>query len=266
MVIDEADMPFTADGIVPDIIMNPHAFPSRMTINQLLECILGKSACYYGNIGNATAFESSTVDKICDSLEQSGYEKYGNEIMYNGLTGEQINTQIFIAPTFYQRLKLMVGDKIQSRATGPQQYITRQAAAGRANNGGLRIGEMERDSILAHGAASFLQESTMKRSDHYKTYFNNKNGGILNENIYQSDTNINSVELPYSMKLFLQEIQSMGLSPKCILETQEDDSKLLNEIIPMIKNNEDTEYMEQLEDFEVPELDIEGNDIEETVL
>jgi len=258
MVVDAADMPFTADGIVPDIIMNPHAIPSRMTVNQLLEGILGKSSCHFGNIGNCTAFEASNMDNIAASLEQTGCEKHGNEILYNGMTGEQINSSIFIAPTYYQRLKLMVSDKVQSRATGPKQYITRQAAAGRANKGGLRIGEMERDSILGHGAAAFLQESTMKRSDSYKTYFDNRNGGILNQNIYQSDSNINSVELPYSMKLFLQELQCLSISPKCILETQDDDTNLLNSIIPAIQNNKDTDYDIQ---EEIPDLDIDGNEI-----
>ena len=258
MVIDAADMPHTAEGIVPDIIMNPHAIPSRMTINHLLECILGKSACHYGNIGNCTAFEESNVDKISDSLKQSGYEKHANEILYNGLTGEQMNTHIFIGPTYYQRLKLLVSDKIQSRATGPKEYLTKQAAAGRANKGGLRIGEMERDAILAHGAAVFLQESTMKRSDDYKTFFNNRTGNIINENIYETDDNINTVELPYSMKLFIQELQCMSISPKCIIENHEDDTNLLNEILPTIENNTD---MDDIDDEAQVDLDIDGNEI-----
>ena len=101
---------------------------------------------------------------------------------------------------------------------------------------------MERDSILAHGASAFLHESTMKRSDDYKTYFNNRTGKILNENIYNTDDNINTVQLPYSMKLFIQELQSMSISPKCVIENNEDDSNILNEIIPQIKNNDDINY------------------------
>ena len=256
MVMEAADMPHTADGIVPDIIMNPHAIPSRMTINHLLECILGKSACHYGNIGNCTAFEESNTEQISESLKKTGYEKYGNEILYNGLTGEQMNTHIFIGPTYFQRLKLLVSDKIQSRATGPKEYLTKQAAAGRANKGGLRIGEMERDAILAHGAAAFMQESTMKRSDDYKTFFNNRNGMILNENIYDTDDNINIVQMPYSMKLFIQELQCMSITPKCILENHEDDTNLLNEIIPIITNNIG---MDNIEDEEQVEIDIDGN-------
>ena len=261
MVIPAEDMPFTQDGIVPDIIMNPHAIPSRMTINQLLECILGKAACHYGNIGNCTAFEHSDVSNISDVLEKTGYEKYGNEILYNGITGEQINTQIFFGPTYYQRLKLMVADKVQSRATGPRDYITRQAAAGRSNKGGLRIGEMERDAILSHGASLFLKETTMKRSDDYSTYFNNRNGMIVNDNIYESSNdNINRVDIPYSMKLFIQELQSMSISAKCVLENNENDTQLLQDIIPKIKNNGNMSYDPESGDGE--EEEVEGEEVE----
>jgi len=256
LILPAADMPFTKDGIVPDIIMNPHAIPSRMTINQLLECVLGKTAVHLGNIGNSTAFEQSDVENITDTLENCGYEKYGNEILYNGFNGEQINTSIFIAPTYYQRLKLLVSDKIQSRSTGPKDYFTRQAASGRANKGGLRIGEMERDAILSHGAAGFLQETTMKRSDDYQTFFNNRNGYIINKNLYESDTsNINTVALPYSMKLFLQELQGMSISSRLVLE-QNDDDKILHKLIPQVRNDF---LMDQDEDDGV-EFDINAED------
>ena len=151
MVNDSWDMPFTKDGIVPDIIINPHAIPSRMTINQLIEVILGKSACVGGYLGDATAFQNNDIRDFTKVLSKYGYEKNGNEVMYSGLSGEQIKTEIFMGPTYYQRLKIMVADKMHSRSTGHLQHLVRQPASGRANNGGLRIGEMERDSILGHG-------------------------------------------------------------------------------------------------------------------
>ena len=123
-------MPFTSDGIIPDIIINPHAIPSRMTIAQLVECILGKTCCETGNIGNATAFDRISVQNITEMLLNAGHERSGNEILYNGFTGEQIKTQIFMGPTFYQRLKHMSGDKIHSRSSGPIVTMTRQPAEG----------------------------------------------------------------------------------------------------------------------------------------
>ena len=162
LVLEQSEMPFTKDGIVPDMIINPHAIPSRMTVNQLLEVVLGKSACLGGFLGVATLFQNNDVHDYAILMEKYGYESWGNEIMYSGITGEQLKTSIFIGPTYYQRLKIMVADKMHSRGTGPMQTLIRQPAAGRSNNGGLRIGEMERDSILAHGISDFLRESMMR--------------------------------------------------------------------------------------------------------
>ena len=148
MVLEQKDMPFTKDGIVPDVIINPHAIPSRMTINQLLEVVLGKSSCLGGFLGDATPFQNNNIQDYAHILRDYNYEKWGNEVMYSGITGDQMKTDIFIGPTYYQRLKIMVADKMHSRGTGPLQNLTRQPAGGRSNNGGGRIGEMERDSIL----------------------------------------------------------------------------------------------------------------------
>ena len=142
MLLEEKDMPFTKEGIVPDLIVNPHAIPSRMTINQLLEMVLGKSCCLSGNLGDATPFQNNNINDYTKLLESYGYEGRGNEIMYSGITGDQLKTSIFIGPIYYQRLKIMVADKMHSRATGPVQALIRQPASGRANNGGLRIGEL----------------------------------------------------------------------------------------------------------------------------
>ena len=212
MVLDQSEMPFTKDGIVPDLIVNPHAIPSRMTINQLLEVVLGKSSCLGGFLGDATAFQNTDVKDYAVLLQKYGYEEWGNEIMYNGMTGDQLKTEIFIGPTYYQRIKIMVADKMHSRSTGPKQNLTRQPVGGRANNGGGRIGEMERDSILSHGLTSFLNESVTTRSDQYSVRIN-ENTGLID---YNKDNleNTYDVQMPYSMKLLTQELQAMNIVPR----------------------------------------------------
>ena len=214
LVLEQEEMPFTKDGIVPDMIINPHALPSRMTINQLLECVLGKSAALGGFLGDATAFQNNDIHNYANLMEKYGYEEWSNEVLYSGITGEQLKTSIFIGPTYYQRLKIMVADKMHSRGTGPLQSLTRQPAAGRSNNGGLRIGEMERDSILAHGASEFLRESMMERSDKYEVKIDKKTGLISKEQSEDDD----KVEMPYAMKMLLQEIQSMSIAPRLITD------------------------------------------------
>jgi len=211
MVLEQHEMPFTKDGIVPDIIVNPHAIPSRMTINQLLEVVLGKSSCLGGFLGDATPFQNNDVRDYAKLMEKYGYEEWGNEVMYNGMTGDQMKTNIFIGPTYYQRLKMIVSDKMHSRSTGPKQQLTRQPVGGRANNGGGRIGEMERDSILSHGISSFLRESVMERSDKYTVQVN-ENSGLIDYN--EENKNIVNVQMPYSAKLLMQELQAMNIGPR----------------------------------------------------
>ena len=227
MVYRQEDMPYTKDGIVPDIIVNPHAIPSRMTIAQLIECIMGKSCSILGRHGDATPFTNMKVDEIGDILEAQGFQRYGNEIMYNGRTGKQLKTTIFIGPTYYQRLKHMVRDKIHSRATGPLVSLTRQPAEGRARDGGLRLGEMERDCLLSHGVSSFLKEELMEKSDKYSVHVCKECGLIspVNEekSIYNCPSCNNSiefsrVEIPYACKLMLQEVQTMSIAPRLITE------------------------------------------------
>jgi hypothetical protein len=160
-------MPRTESGIVPDMIMNPHAIPSRMTIAQNLEQLLGKTAALSGGIGDGTSFmnDGSPQKEIGGMLEKMGFEKYGNEVMYNGATGEQIPTAIFIGPVYGMRLKHMVEDKWQARGQGRKEARTHQPTGGRGSQGGLKIGEMDRDAIIAHGGMSFVKESFMERSD-----------------------------------------------------------------------------------------------------
>ena len=161
------DMPRTISGIVPDMIMNPHAIPSRMTIAQNLEQLMGKTAALSGTIGDGTSFmnDGSPQESIGGILEEIGFEKYGNEVMYNGATGEQIPATIFIGPVYGMRLKHMVEDKWQARGQGRKETRTHQPTGGRGAQGGLKIGEMDRDAIIAHAGMSFVKESFMERSD-----------------------------------------------------------------------------------------------------
>jgi len=214
LLLDQWDMPFNHDGIVPDLMINPHAIPSRMTINQLLEVILGKSSVIGGFQGDATPFQNNDIKIFSDVLEKYGHERYANEVLYSGFNGEQLKTSIFIGPTYYQRLKIMVADKMFSRSTGPIESMTRQPAGGRANKGGLRIGEMERDSILSHGSAEFLCESMMERSDKFRVQIDSNTGLINYKNMEERAT----INMPYSMKLLLQEIETMGIAPRIITD------------------------------------------------
>jgi DNA-directed RNA polymerase II subunit RPB2 len=164
------DMPFTAEGIVPDLIINPHAIPSRMTIAHLIECQLSKVSSLRGYEGDATPFTEVTVDSVSRLLREHGYQSRGFEVMYNGYTGKKLVVQVFLGPTYYQRLRHMVDDKIHARARGPVQILTRQPAEGRARDGGLRFGEMERDCMISHGAAAFLKERLFEVSDAFRVH------------------------------------------------------------------------------------------------
>ena len=247
VLIPEENMPFTKDGLRPDLIINPHALPSRMTIGQLVESIFGKMACIKGCGIDSTAFlNKGPKDKIIgEILNQFDYHSSGNELMYNGMTGEQIESAMFIGPTYYMRLKHMVKDKINYRARGPRTLMTRQTNHGRANDGGLRIGEMERDGVIAHGMSTFLYDSLMNRGDAYKVAICNHTGTLA---IYNKETDhfysplvdgpiqyevldkstyipnlitkygkeFSIVEIPYSFKLLMQELTSMNVQMRLI--------------------------------------------------
>ena len=162
IILPEEDMPVSSNGIKPDIIINPHAIPSRMTIGQLKETLLGKVLLELGLYGDGTSFGNLTVERISEELLKHNYEKHGNEVMYNGMTGEQMETSIFMGPAFYQRLKHMVNDKQHARSNGPMVVLTRQPAEGRSRDGGLRFGEMERDCMISHGASSFTKGTHLR--------------------------------------------------------------------------------------------------------
>ena len=244
MVLRQEDMPFNKDGIVPDIIVNPHAFPSRMTLGQFLESVIGKTCAMHGFYSDGTPFTDIDIEPYSKMLEeQYNYEKYGNEVLYNGIFGKQIKCDIFMGPTYYQRLKHMVKDKVNSRERGKMTLKNRQPPSGRSAGGGLRIGEMERDAIISHGAMQFLKESGMERSDKYEMYISENSGqiAIANpsknrfvcpnvdgplsfnettqelESLNSKQTNIYKVQVPYNIKMMSQECEAMGISMRFIV-------------------------------------------------
>lgn len=226
MLYHEEDMPFTSSGIVPSIIMNPHAIPSRMTIGQLMEALESKLCASKGCIGDASPFNGRTVEDIASELESHGMERYGNEVIYNPRTGEQVPCEIFICPTYYQRLKHMVEDKVHSRAAnGPVMLLTRQPAEGRARDGGLRLGEMELECMWAHGTMFFLKERFMECSDNYRVFVCKECGMMAHVNpergIYhckpcKNITDFAEIRIPFAGKLLFQEIQTMAISTRFI--------------------------------------------------
>jgi DNA-directed RNA polymerase II subunit RPB2 len=226
-IIPECDMPFTSNGVKPDIIINPHAIPSRMTIGQLKETVLGKVLVELGLFGDGTSFGNFEIKDICSELINLGYEAHGNELLYNGLSGEQVECSVFMGPVFYQRLKHMVNDKTHSRSIGPMVNLTRQPAEGRSRDGGLRFGEMERDCMVSHGAARFTRGRMYDSSDKYQVYVCNKCGQIASYNdkmhihlcrTCDNRADFSYVEIPYACKLLFQELNTMNIAPRIMTD------------------------------------------------
>lgn len=276
LIIPEEDMPFTEDGIRPDLIINPHAIPSRMTIGQIVESLFGKVCTSYGAFGDCTAFQvkGPNYATYAPLLVKAGFHSSGNQVLYNGMSGEQLAADIYMGPTYYMRLKHMVKDKINYRARGPNTVLTRQPVQGRANDGGLRIGEMERDGVLAHGMSYFLNESFMVRGEkeEYFIAICNKTGAIAiyNEaqnlflspyadgpikfntnpdgtqsimNLSRFGRSFSVLRVPYAFKLLMQELQIMNVQMHII--TEENVDQLLsmsfsNNINKLMKNDGDT--------------------------
>jgi DNA-directed RNA polymerase II subunit RPB2 len=228
MILDPEDMPTTASGMVPDIIINPHAIPSRMTIAQLLETLLGKMGRVLGCLGDGSPFNNVTLDGLTKIMRDDlGLEPAGNEVLYNGYTGRQMETSIFMGPCFYQRLRHCSADKMHSRSSGPLVMLTRQPAEGRAREGGLRFGEMERDCVVAHGMSEFTKERLMECSDLFRCWscqdcgliaVVNPKEGIWNCRGCGNSTNFSAIEIPYAYKLLLQELETMCISSRIITQ------------------------------------------------
>jgi DNA-directed RNA polymerase II subunit RPB2 len=230
MILEPEDMPQTANGIVPDIIINPHCIPSRMTIAHLMETLMGRIGCEIGGIGDGSPFTDVSVDGLTKTLRDDlKLEPYTNEVLYCGTTGKQMPTSIFMGPIFYQRLKHMVDDKVHSRASGPLVMLTRQPAEGRARDGGLRFGEMERDCMITHGATEFLKEIMMEKSDNFQCYVCKSCGliGIVNPKAginkcatCDSSADFSTIRVPYAYKLFLQELESMSICSRLLPDSR----------------------------------------------
>jgi DNA-directed RNA polymerase subunit B' len=226
IVLEQSDMPFTASGITPDIIFSPHGIPSRQTVSHLIELIAGKVGALAGRYVDGTTFSSETEADLRKELNKLGFRENGVETMYNGETGEQMTARIFVGNMYYIKLKYMVANKIQSRARGPIQLLTRQPTEGRAKEGGMRLGEMEKDTFVAHGASLLLKE----RFDADKTVIPvcESCGMIAIRNEYKKksfcpvcgDSEISNIEIAYAFKLLVDELKALCIYPKLLLRTK----------------------------------------------
>lgn len=220
LIVQQEDMPFNDYGICPDMIMNPHGFPSRMTVGKTIELLAGKAGLMEGKFHYGTAFGGSKVKDVCAELEKHGFNYHGKDVFYSGLTGEPLEAYIYSGPVYYQKLKHMVQDKMHARARGPRAVLTRQPTEGRSREGGLRLGEMERDCLIGYGASMLLMERLMLASDAFSANICGTCGRLAARGwcpSCKSAAAVTSVDMPYACKLLFQELASMNIVPRLTL-------------------------------------------------
>ncbi|XP_012274879.1 DNA-directed RNA polymerase III subunit RPC2 isoform X2 [Orussus abietinus] len=221
LIVEQEDMPFNDSGICPDMIMNPHGFPSRMTVGKLIELLAGKAGVIKGEFHYGTAFGGSKVEDVCEELVKHGYNYLGKDCFYSGITGEPLQAYIYSGPVYYQKLKHMVQDKMHARARGPRAVLTRQPTEGRSKEGGLRLGEMERDCLIGYGASMMLIERLMISSDAFDVDVCNTCGLMAYSgwcHSCRSSACVSTISMPYACKLLFQELQSMNIVPRLTLK------------------------------------------------
>ena len=221
------DLPYTENGVVPDVIINPHAFPSRMTVGQFIESIAGKVGSLRGKQVDGTTFSGETVESLEKQLQEKGFIKTGKEILYDGRTGTRFSTEIFIGVVYYQKLHHMVADKIHARARGQVQMLTKQPTEGRSRGGGLRFGEMERDCLIAYGTSMVLKDRLLDESDKTDVYVCENCGMIAYFDakarkyvcrVCGPNAKIATISMAYAFKLLVQEMMSLSILPRIILK------------------------------------------------
>ncbi|BGP19947.1 hypothetical protein JCM10213_006723 [Rhodosporidiobolus nylandii] len=221
LIVPQEDMPFNDQGICPDIIMNPHGFPSRMTVGKMLELLSGKAGVLKGKFEYGTAFGGSKYEDMSQVLIDAGYSYAGKDFLTSGITGQPLECYVYMGPIYYQKLKHMVLDKMHARARGPRAVLTRQPTEGRSRDGGLRLGEMERDCLIAHGASQLLLERLMVSSDAFKVDvcqecgFMGYNGWCMR---CKTAKRVVKLQIPYACKLLFQELMAMNIAPRLVLE------------------------------------------------
>ncbi|KAH3763367.1 DNA-directed RNA polymerase III subunit RPC2 [Pelomyxa schiedti] len=223
LIVRQDDLPFNREGISPDLIMNPHGFPSRMTVGKMIELIAGKAGVLEGKFKYGTAFGGDRVEDISRILVKHGFNYGGKDLLTSGITGRPLSAYVFFGPVFYQKLKHMVLDKMHARARGPRTMLTRQPTEGRSRDGGLRLGEMERDCLIGYGASSLILERLMISSDQFLINVCETCGIIAQKNWCQyckSAGNISCMQIPYACKLLFQELHSMNIVPRLTLIDQ----------------------------------------------